>query len=239
MAGKENPNPPLPTRLASRFVAIVGGFGLAVGTGLFTFLGRIPGKGALLDLFPKSMRLFSIPLSIFLTGIIALSIQFYSGESINRAALRRKFKWGLISLLAGSLLFIVFLNWLVVPVPIKGGESTVPVVIGFSRSASCGCEPPGVNDLECIRQLSLDESKLATCWNTGPSRLLLLLSYLLLISGFAALAGLYLLQETVRRRERYRAGQRKRKAARRRASPGATREEPIHNTDDSPPHGTS
>lgn len=200
----------VPTPLARRFVSYVVGFGIAVGIGLSPFLGKVPGVDALLDVFPRSLWSTLIPLSVFLMGFIAIVVQFYSGETIRRTTIRRRFKWGLGGLLAGLALLIVFHNLLVVTVPFAGGEKTAPFLIGFSRRADCDCTPSTVSDAECVKQLSFDVTKIETCWNTGLSRPILQLSYLLLTGGFAALVGLLLLQMEARRQESGKTAKRKR-----------------------------
>ena len=167
-------------------------------------------------------------------GFIAVVVQFYSGETIHRATIRRRFKWGLGGLLAGFALLIVFHNLLVVTVPIEGGKKTIPFLIGFSRTADCGCG--SANKVECIKRLSFDPAKIETCWNTGPSRTLLQFSYLLLTGGFAALVGLLLLQMEARKQEKARsAGKRSRKGSRKkRPAPPTAGEE-----SGAPPQGAS
>lgn len=230
---KERAKVRLPTPFARRFVSYVAGFGIAVGLGLSPFLGKIPGVDALLDIFPQSLWSTLIPLSVFLMGFIAIVVQFYSGEAIGRATIQRRFKWGLSGLLAGLALLIVFHNLLVVSVSIKGGEKTIPFLIGFSRTKDCGCEPSTMSNAECIKHLSFDVTKIETCWNTGLSRPLLQFSYLLLTGGFAALVGLLLLQMEARKQEKARKRSRKSPRKKRPASP-ATGED-----SGTPPHGTS
>lgn len=191
----------LPTPLVRRFVSYVAGFGIAVGLGLSPFLGKIRGMDALLEVFPESLWGTLIPFSVFLMGILAIGVQFYSGEVIHRAAIRRRFRWGVSGLLAGLALLIVFHNLLVVTVPYKGGEKTAPFLIGFTRKETCQCESIST-DAECIKRLSLDVAQIETCWNTGLSRPILQFSYLLLTGGFASLVGLLLLQMEARRQEK-------------------------------------
>jgi hypothetical protein len=68
-----------------------------------------------------------------------------------------------------------------------------------SRLPGCGCVGPEskTNDRACIKQLSLGEDALASCWGGASlQRRELSLTYLLLIGGFAWLVGL------LRRRQR-------------------------------------
>lgn len=236
MARKENPAIPLPTPLVRRFVSYVLGFGIATGVALFPNLGKVAGGGALLDIFPESMKKTLIPISVFVMGFIAVAVQFYSGETIQRSVVRRRFKAVLISLLGGLVFFIALHNLLVVTVSYtsKKGKGILhsPFVIGFVRSEGCGCAQ-GTNNQECIQGLSFDEKQIETCWNTGPSRLLLQFSYLVLTGGLAALIGLLLLQEEARRQEKAKPARTKKASRPRRASPTPVPPE------DGPPQGTS
>lgn len=199
VADNEAPAPALPTRLARRFVGYVLGFGVAVGAGLAPFLGkvRVPGFAALLGLFPESLQGSMIPLSAFLMGFVAVAVQFYSGESVPRAALRRRFKWGAASLLAGLALTVALYGLLVIRVPIEGGQKSLPIVVALSRTAGCPC-PSTDTDGECIAGISFQPQAIESCWGSRPlalSRLALTFCYLLLTGGFGALIGILLLQE--------------------------------------------
>ena len=200
MPVKRSPKtPPLPTPVSRRLVRYVVGFGIGVGLGMAPFLGRVPGMGSLLELFPEEMRRTLIPSSIFLMGLITVAVQFYSAESISRAALRRRFSIALIALLSG---FFLFLGLYAGFVETSG---KVPVVLGTSRLPGCGCNAARLSDSECVANLSYDPRAIDSCWgNRRLVRLFLGISYLLLTGGFAALIGLLLLQEDRRRAKRKR-----------------------------------
>lgn len=216
-----------PSTLARRYVRYVVGFGIGIGIGLAPFLGKIAGFDALLTIFPRNFRGSLIPVSAFLMGIIAAAVQFYSGESFRRNVLRRRFGISLGLLLSGLLLLFIFYSLFIVPFPVDGGKTTIPVVIGASRISgpSCRC-PPEYGTIACIRELSVDDAAIETCWD-APSirlrRMLLSLSYLTVTGGFGALIGLLLLQEEARKKQKRR--------PRKTAAPMSP--EP------SPPHGTS
>jgi TRAP-type C4-dicarboxylate transport system permease small subunit len=198
---------PTPPPLARRWAARVVGFGIAVGIGMAPFLGKVAGVDALLDLFPKNLHGTLLPLSVFLMGIIAVAIQFHSGETIARARLRRRFSFSLSGLLAGLVLFIAFYSLFVKRVPYHpqpGVEESAPVIIAWSRIDTCGC-PDGETDLECLRSVSTTPEAIESCWGSRPLqlvRLALSLAYLALTGGFAALVGLLVLQEEIARRQR-------------------------------------
>jgi len=192
----------LPTLLSIKLVRYLVGFGLAVGLGAAPFLGKIAGLGALLDLFPLSLRGSLIPLSIFLMGLIAVVVQFYSGERNRRATLKRRFGVSWKLLLVGLVVLLAFYNLFIVDVPVKSGAATIPVIISSTRltGGSCKCLPND-GDLQCITRLSVDDAAIATCWNYTSirfRRFLLSLSYLAVMGGFAALIGLLLLKEALK-----------------------------------------
>lgn len=196
-----------PTPIARRFVRLVAGFGVGVAVGLAPFLGKVdvPGFQALLTLYPQSLRDPLITLSAFLMGVVAVGVQFYAGERISRADLRRRFKLGL-GVLAGGLAALTVL-WVlfVVRVP-TSGEAFSSIVAG-ARLPTCDCG--GLTDLQCIRSLSADPEALSTCWG-GPAyksvQLAFIASYLVLTGGFGVIIGLLLLQERARRERARRRG---------------------------------
>ena len=199
-----------PTPIVRRYVRYVVGFGVAVGIGLAPFLGKIPGADALLTLLPFSLQDSLIPLSAFLMGLIAVAIQFYSGETLRHAALRRRFGVTWLLLLAGFFLLFCFHFLFVVPIPYtyNEGRKTARVIIGSSRirGESCKCVPSD-GDKECIRKLTLNPATIETCWDAGEIQfrgLLLSLSYLMVTGGFGALIGLLLLTEQARQQQKRR-----------------------------------
>lgn len=212
MTGREgggaNASAAVPTPVAARYVRYVVGFGVAVGIGLAPFLGKIVGVDALLTLFPRSLHGSLIPLSAFLMGLIAVAVQFYSGETFRHAVLRRRFGVTWMLLLAGFVFLFSFYNLFVVPVPYKGGRGTAHVLVGSSRiqGGTCQCAPAD-GEKQCIQKLSFDPVAIETCWDAGSIRFrgfLLSLSYLLVTGGFGALIGLLLLTEQARERRRRR-----------------------------------
>ena len=204
MPVKRDPKaPPLPTPIARRLVRYVVGFGIAVGVGMAPFLGWIPGSGSLLQLFPPNMRGTLIPLSVFLMGIVAVAVQFYSAEAISRAALRRRFSFALAALLCGLFFFLGLYAVFVETVSISKGDvmKTTAVVTGTDpRTPACEC-PEKLSDAECITSLSLNPVAIESCWGRSLRlvRFSLSLSYLLLTGGFGAFVGLLILQEESRR----------------------------------------
>lgn len=197
-----DPPNPLPTRpptpLARRFVRYLVGFGVAVGLGSAPFLGKIevPGFDTLLRLLPRDLQSNVLPFSAFLMGVIAVAVQFYSGERIAKRTLERRFRLALFTLAGGLVLFIILHGLLVVAVPI--GDEITRVTVSFSRvpPPACGC-PAEMSDPDCLAEVSLAPGAVESCWGGGPvrlARLALSLTYLALTGGFAALIGLLLLR---------------------------------------------
>jgi len=196
-----------PSTLARRFVRYVSGFGVGVALGMAPFLGvvEVPGFEALLRLFPRELAHSLIPLSAFLMGVVAVAVQFYSGERIAATTLRRRFKRTLILLLVGFLLLVVLYTLFVRTVAVEGGARELAFTTGWQRLPSCGC-PPQLTDVECLKELSANPAATGSCWGRQllVVRLSLTLAYLLVTGGFGALVGLLLLAEERRRRRRSR-----------------------------------
>jgi hypothetical protein len=203
-AGKLAPPTPLARRLASQVV----GYGLAVGLAMAPFLGRVPGVDALLQLFPDEMRSRLFTLSVFFVGILAVSLQFQSRLSINRALLKRRFSLARNALLVGLLVFLGLHAGFVQTYGYKedGRQHSKAVVVGFSRVSAtrgCGCAADDA-DLKCLERISALPAAIEECWGSRPVRLArfsLQLSYLFLTGGFVTLVGLLLLQEQNLNRE--------------------------------------
>jgi hypothetical protein len=185
---------PANTRLLLRYVL---GFGVGFGVGMAPFLGRVkvPGFSALLELYPRQMQQYLIPLSAFLLGTVAVAVQYYSYNRRTTATLDRRFGWLLVSLLAAFVILVGLYTTFVIAVPIEATGGWAHVVIGWSRSATCGC-PPKMSDRECVKEVSLDPTAIDSCWDHVPLfEFALTIPYLFLLSGFVALVGLLLFKE--------------------------------------------
>ena len=194
------------TPVARRFVRYLLSFGVSVGIGLAPFLGKVkvPGFEALLELFPRQLQGTLIPLSAFLMGLVALGIQFLHSEKVAATRIRKYFRMGFVALVLGFFLFVVLYRLFVIRVPVAGGASHAAVTVTPDRLPGCGCDPK-LSDHECARSLSLHPVALASCWGGGSLaavELSLMISYLLLTSGFGVLIGLLILKEDVARRAR-------------------------------------
>jgi hypothetical protein len=173
------------------------------------FLGllNVPLFAPLLSMFPQGVRGLAIPLSAFLMGLVAVGIQFASGEDVSRGWLRRHFLRTFVAILVGVVVLAVLYTAVVRTVQVRRVEGTgdvdIPVVTGFVRPdpppSGCLCESQ-ISDVECIVSLGL--KNVEACWGRQVmwSNLLLGLAYLFLTGGFGALIGLLLLQEESRRK---------------------------------------
>jgi TIR domain-containing protein len=194
----------LPSALAVRYVRYILGFGVAVGVGLAPFLGKykLPFFEPLLGLFPGASKLSLIPTSAFLMGLVAVAVQFYSGEEIPQGTIRKRFGVGLLLVtLAFAALYVLYdSRMLQIKDPRTG--IYVPHILGWSRLPEgrvCKCRSEE-DDHMCAYALGLD---LGRCWPSIPQvRMALHLSYLTLTGGFGALIGLLLLQEEARRQKK-------------------------------------
>jgi len=184
------------TPLLGLFRRYILGFGVTLSIGLAPFLGKVkvPGFVALLEVVPLQLQDALIPLSAFLMGLIAVAVQFYAGEDIAPGYIRSLFGGGLATVVVGLILFTTLSSYFVERQ--EFGSQSVGVLVTDSRRPGCACSPQDDNNA-CIKQLSLAEEALDSCWG-GPSfqrrKLSLSLTYLFLTGGFASLIGLLLLQ---------------------------------------------
>lgn len=187
-----------PTPFMGRFVRYIVGFGVGLALGVAPFLGGVDLKGfvPLVAIFPPRYRDILIPFSSFLLGVIGVGVQFYAGEKISTAKLKRRFKLGFIAVIGGLfLLLVVFLRQVtVISVPATG--ETRVVVTSLWRLPDCGCKT--LSDRQCMEEVGLTETGLSSCWGgTGLLlvQVLLMAGYLALVGGFVGLVGLLLLRD--------------------------------------------
>jgi len=194
-------NPPrheqisLPTALSRELARRVLGLGVGIVVALAPFLGyvKVPGFEALFNLLPFQIRSEIVALSAFVVGLITVALQFYVAEEISRPALSKLFKRVLFAVVICFVSFVILLNAFTERVP--AGNKEVSVMIGFSRTPDCKCKTP--NNIECIRELSFNATAIASCWGSTSLKILkvlFILWYLALMSGFVVLVGLGLLQ---------------------------------------------
>ena len=207
----ERPPAP-PTTLGRRYVRYVVGFGVGVAVGMAPFLGvlDVPLFAPLLSLFPRSVRIPAIPLSSFLMGLVAVGIQFASGEKVPRRFLRWSFAGTFVALVVGLVVLLNLYTQNVLTVPnVEGADGRtidVRLVVGGERPnrplPTCRCLPEE-SDVDCAKGLTFEGLEL--CWGRRQVRRAensLTLAYLFLTGSFGALIGLLLLQEGAKRKRR-------------------------------------
>lgn len=191
------PAPPPATR---RWLSALLALAVTVPLSMAPLLGTldIPGFKALLSLFPRGLQDTALPLASLAMALVAVSVQFFSRDRFSGRKLTRAF----IGLVAALFLLLLLLAWkhnqTVVAMKVGPTGETASFVVAAQRSASCPC-PTGSGDAECIQRLGLDGSRLPVCWDEREVRgnsFVLLLLYVLLMSGLGALVGLLVMART-------------------------------------------
>jgi hypothetical protein len=188
-----NPPPPPPVR---RWVTYMVAFGVSVAVGLAPLLGSqtVPLFSPLLDLIPDIFRKSLIPVTSALMGLVAILVQWFSEEDLDRFARRRALKWCVLVALAGVLTFYVLSIFVVKNVEYGTGDerATKTFLIGFVRPYRDPCTAK-VSDAQCIQFQSLDEDAVTAFWgdtNVNLANLALSLTYLTFMLGFASAVGI-------------------------------------------------
>jgi hypothetical protein len=188
----------VPNGTPTVFVRAVLGFGVGVVVALAPFLGKakVPGFTALLTLFPPAMQSWLIPLSGMLMGIVCVIVTFYVNASPSKKRIELTFFRSIVVTTASFLILLGLYTSFVVAVRLLPENTTVAVVVGPSK-----CEPcRAFSDVECIKQLSLDEAAIDACYDC-PSRRGIIFglscSYLTLLASFGALVGLLIMQQSM------------------------------------------
>lgn len=190
---------PRPPPLARKLIRYILGFGVSFAIGLAPYLGKlkVPGFTPLLSLMPANIQDTAIPLSAALMGIVAVVIQWYGGENVTRAWLRKGFKRTMVLALLSFLVLIVVHTLVVVRVEYQGGQESETFLVGFIRPNKPPCTAE-VSDSNCIKLITFDVSTIESFWGDRQVRiakLALILPYLLFMSSFGLLVGLLLLKE--------------------------------------------
>ena len=183
------------TQDARYFVRMVRWFGVAVVLGLSPFLGHwnVPGFTALLSICPDSLQSIVIPVTAFLMGLTAVAVQWYSETKPTRGQLSKWFKYSALSTVVGVLALLVLHTFLVQRIAIERGKKFHSLIVGSARTEACRC-PPGIDNVRCIKRLTLEKAEESACWWPHSAlralRLLFSLAYLCAMIGFAATVGL-------------------------------------------------
>jgi hypothetical protein len=202
--------PAPPTALGRKYVRYVVGFGVGVAVGMAPFLGLldVPLFAPLLSMFPASVQATAIPLSAFLMGLVAVGIQFASGEKVSRRWLRWSFFATFVALVIGVVVLLSLYTERILTVPnvetADGRTIDIRLVVGGERPVppppGCDCLPTQ-GDVACIQEIAFENAP--ACWGrlqVVRAERALTLAYLFLTSSFGALIGLLLLQEESRKK---------------------------------------
>lgn len=206
-----NENPAKVSGTTSRFVKLILGFGVWVAIGLAPFLGRlnVPVFTAVIALYPTSVQKLLIPVSAFFMGMIAVVVEFASGEDIPRKVLAGKLRWSVwlfgVSLIALVGTYIFTVQYAAKAVLRDGSVATVDIAVitgtdsvpAQRLGSGCGC-PEGQPASACLSEISLAPDNVRSCF--GSTRITvatfaLSLLYLTVTCSFAAAVGLLLLSQ--------------------------------------------
>jgi hypothetical protein len=197
--GSHSTPPPPPA--AQRWAKYMLGFGVSVAVGLAPLLGSksVPLFSSLLNLIPDSLRASLIPITSALMGLVAVVVQWYSEEDLDRAARRKALVRSVAISTLGALAFYV-LSLVVVKTVGFGGpkeRDSTTFIVGFARPYKDQC-PATVSDVDCIGFLSLDQEKVTQFWgvpNVISAELALCFTYLTFMLGFASAVGIVMYRQ--------------------------------------------
>ena len=182
----------------------------------------VPVLRVLVALMPFQLKDTLITFSFFLAPLVAVVIKFYSLKKRARRELTKRFVASLAALLI-SFSVLVGLYWrFVVKVPVRHASHSVAVLVGLHRSLDCCPDKPGrkLRDAECVKEISLDETRLDSCWDfLWLIKMAFTASYLVAINGFIGVVGFLMLIDEDQKRNKKSA---KRAVPRRRGAAQAT-----------------
>ena len=211
------PPPPPPEKPPTAFSSDLGGrirwFGIWFLVGLAPFLGKVkvPGFSALIEMYPRSLQGWLIPLSGIFMGMMAVAAEFVSFQRSSERTLARWFGWNAgIFALSFILLTTVYIFTVVQverTLPEKPDEPSVTVslaVITGSRSvpaqfagSDCKCIR-GEAAERCLADISLKPANVATCFGSeriAISTLALVLLYLAVTGSFVAAVAMLVIRQ--------------------------------------------
>lgn len=221
-----------PTPVAREYLRLVRGFGIGVVLGLAPFLGTfpIPGFRALLTLYPTESRLELVTMGAFLMGVVPVVVQFYVGERLSGANLRRWFRRTTLTIVLALAALTVLVIWCVVKIPLAEGTMSF-LIVGERLSQEDGCPcPKRMPDVTCLLHLGAGVDGIPRCWDAKLRRLVnlaLFTSYFLLTGGFGTMIGLVILQRAAKQEQAARKSQRRRSSEKRSRGKRARDAEPT------------
>ena len=219
MTDAEPPPPPPekpPTAFSSDLGSRIRWFGIWFLVGLAPFLGKVkvPGFSALIEMYPRSLQGWLIPLSGIFMGMMAVAAEFVSFQRSSDRTLARWFGWNVgifaLSLILLTTVYIFTVVQVERTLPDKPDEPSATVnlaVITGSRSvpaqfagSDCKCIP-GQAAERCIADISLKPANVATCFGgerIAISTLALVLLYLAVTGSFVAAVAMLVIQQRSR-----------------------------------------
>jgi hypothetical protein len=190
------PPPPPATR---RWVTYVLAFSVSVAVGLAPFLGvlKIPLFSPLLDLVPDSVRTRLIPLTSALMGLLAVVVQWFSEEDLDRATRRVAFRRSVMISFVGAIAFYCVTIFVVRHID----SPSKTFLIGFYRPSKGWCKDTSTAGQEemsaawCITHggQTLDQDRITSYYgdtNVNLAELALSATYLTFMLGFASAVGI-------------------------------------------------
>lgn len=204
-----------PTPVAREYLRLVRGFGVGVVLGLAPFLGTlpIPGFPALLTLYPNESRFELVTMGAFLMGVVPVVVQFYVGERLSGASLRRWFRRTTLTIVLALASLTVLVNLCLEKIPTAHGTMSF-LIVGERLSQEDGCPcPKRMPDVTCLLHLGAGGEGIPLCWDKKLKRLVNLAlfgSYFLLTGGFGTMIGLVILQRAAKQQQAARKSQRRR-----------------------------
>lgn len=221
-----------PTPLARQYVRLVVGFSVGITLGLAPFLGTlpIPGFRDLLGLYPNESRVDLVTMGAFLMGVVAVAVQFYAGEKLSGANLRRWFRRTTLAIALALVALTVLINMFIFRIPTAGNNTLSFVIAGerlpYDEHDGCPC-PTKMQDRLCLLRLGASDEGIPRCWDDKPRRLVnlaLFTSYFFLTGGFGTMIGLLILQKAAKQQEK----QQQQRGSKRRRLEEVRRGEPAH-----------
>jgi hypothetical protein len=215
MTVAEPPKIAAPSIFANALARRIMGFGVWLAVGLAPFLGkiRVPGFTAVIEMYPATLQRWLIPLSGLFMGMMAVTIEFASERGVGKATLTRWFTRAAaifgVSLIVMIALYLFTVTTIDQNVRLPDdtlGHVTHAFVTGKTAVSDpapsrCGCEP-GLDAEQCLKEISLESSKIKACFGGGTiqfATLSLALVYLVVTGAFVAAVGLLMLEQRRRR----------------------------------------
>jgi hypothetical protein len=177
-------------------------FGVAVAVGLLPLFGRtrIRGFSSVLDLFPEDLQFTTIPLASLLMGTVALVLRLslFSKPASLRRGSRRWLRRSLTAFVFSFVALVIVYSLFVVRIRDPYTNSVDAVVIGVTKMPNAPCV--GLTATEYLGGAGPWPTAVGRCWGDFQPRLvslMLSLLYMAMMTGFAALVSLLVMQQQI------------------------------------------